>query len=106
MKLWAPHEPRAFLPEPVGVQFTASYNIPDPVGQPIGRLGILVQPAARVSDGTEILAMNLVATLQPATSDLDGVLAAMDVGRGWIVRAFADVTTDEMHRIWGVRHDG
>jgi uncharacterized protein (TIGR04255 family) len=104
--LWAPPKTGAFLAEPEAVQFAAGYSIPDPTGQPQGRLNISLQPAVRISDGSEILALNLAATLLLDTSDPNGVLAVMDVGREWIVRAFADVTTDEMQQIWGRRHDG
>jgi hypothetical protein len=47
----------------------------------------------------------LTARGQPLGTGLAGVLEFLDLGREWIVTGFDELTTPEMHRLWG-RHNG
>jgi hypothetical protein len=44
--------------------------------------------------------LRLTARGLPDGQDLDGVLAWMDLGREWIVRGFADITSPSAHALW------
>jgi hypothetical protein len=44
--------------------------------------------------------MNLTARGRPDEESIEGALRFLDIGREWIVRGFAAVTTPEMHAIW------
>jgi uncharacterized protein (TIGR04255 family) len=63
---------------------------------PIGRLHVDIQPALRASDGRPMYVMNLTARGQ-----LGEGIAFFDVGRQWIVKSFEQLTTQDMHRVWG-----
>lgn len=94
-----------FLPGLEKVSLSGSYVITDAEGQPQGRLHFSIQPVWDREDDRPMFLMNLVARGQPDGSGLEGVLRFMDIGREWIVRGFAAMTTSEMHKIWGRRDD-
>ena len=69
-----------------------------------GRLHISLQPVIRGRDGKEVLQLTLVARGAPKSLDEEGVFKCLDHGREWIVRGFADFTTESMQRsIWEKR---
>jgi hypothetical protein len=74
--------------------------------EPVGRLHIAAEPAFRRSDSSPIVVLTLTARGRPLGVGLDGVLAFLDLGHEWIVRAFDSVTTSKMHRIWGRKVNG
>lgn len=69
--------------------------------KPVGRLHIQAEPAYRVTDGKAILKLEMIARGYPLNGNLEGVLTFLDLGREYIVRGFASITTEEMHTIWG-----
>ncbi len=89
----------AFLPnaEDIGAMFR--YVLHDANDKPIGRLHIVAEPAYR-NDGQFMYVLTLTARLEPAEASLTGVLQTLDVGREWVVRGFADITTEAMHKKW------
>ncbi len=91
-----------FLPQAEQVQLAARYLIRDESDQPVGRLHVSAQPALRREDSAPIFVVNLTARGGPEGIGLEGVLAFLDRGREWIVRGFADVTTPEMQKEWGL----
>jgi hypothetical protein len=101
--MWANHSSDTFLPEPQDVNFTVRYLISDNVGNPIGRLLVNIEPARRVVDDTPILVLQLTARGKPDGEGIDGVLKFFDVGREWVVRGFASMTSPQAHQIWGRR---
>lgn len=97
----APGEP-AFLPLSESVDATARFVIA--VGEPqrrIGRLHASVRAGFRNTDQALLFIFTLTARGVPTTEGVDGVLGFLDLGREWIVRGFADLTTQEMHGVWG-----
>lgn len=68
----------------------------------VGRLHVSFQPAYRTvgAEDMEIFVLTLTARGKPLGKGLDGALAFLDLGHDWIVRAFKDLTTPEMHQIW------
>jgi uncharacterized protein (TIGR04255 family) len=101
--LWTNHYSDTFLPEPEEVHLAVRYLIPDSVGNPMGRLLINVEPARRVADSTPMLVLQLTARGKPDDGGIDDVLKFFDVGREWIVRGFASMTSPQAHKIWGRR---
>jgi len=61
---------------------------------------ITLKPAIRDADGMEILLLTLTARGKPAGSELADVLEWLDMGRRWVVRGFADFTSQKMHTLW------
>ena len=66
---------------------------------PVGRLIVSAVPARKI-DGTNILQLTLIARGKPETSDINGVRDFLRVGRRHIVRAFTEMTNEEMHKLW------
>lgn len=88
-----------FLPRPEAIIYNARYAMPEKNG----RLHVAAQPAIRRSDGKDILQVTLTARGKPASSRLEDIVQWFDIGHQWIVHGFADITTTEMHVIWGRR---
>ena len=44
--------------------------------------------------------MNLMAREAPIGAGIDGAFEFFDLGRVWVVRGFADLTTDSMQSSW------
>ena len=85
-----------FLPAPERVRIEAQYRLPEK----LGRLHVSVVPAIRGRDSKELLQINLVARGAPVSSKIEDILDWFDLGREWVVKGFADITADNMHRIW------
>lgn len=64
-----------------------------------GRLSVAIHQAA--SAGQEVFVLQLTARGRPADSTDSSILAWCDQSHDCIVRAFADITTDQMHELWG-----
>lgn len=89
-----------FLSTPEEASLTARYVIPDAAGEPLGRLHVSVEPVHRASDDQPIFLMNLTARGRPVGESIEGALAFLDLGREWVVRGFASITMQSMHRTW------
>ena len=96
---WAGIPSEGFLPDPVTVASTTVYDMP----HNRGRLYIEFKPAIRHADGKRIIVLTLTARGAPASPKTTDVLAWFDLGREWIVRGFADFTSDVVHTQWGRR---
>jgi uncharacterized protein (TIGR04255 family) len=86
-----------FLSDPESVNFTSRYLLPENKG----RLHVTLQPAIRRRDAKEILRLNLTVRGRPNSSETDDISEWLDLGHDWVVRGFADITSGEMHKIWG-----
>jgi hypothetical protein len=89
-----------FLDAPEESRLSLSYIIPDGKGAPIARLRIICEPAFRQADSTPIVLLKLVARGKTEGSNEEEILKCFDIGHRWIVRAFASITTPEMHTLW------
>jgi hypothetical protein len=87
------------LGQPEDPRLLFRYVIRDDDGVPVGRLLVNALPARRL-DGASIVQFTLIARGKPATPDLAGVSDFLTKGRRYIVRAFAQLTSDEMHMAW------
>lgn len=63
-------------------------------------LEVTLFPAVRRSDKKELIQLNLTVKGQPKSAEKEEILEWMDRARAVIVRGFADLTTEKMHRIW------
>ena len=99
LSTWRSEYSDVFLGNPEDVFLKARYRIFQN-SSPIGRLHVNVQPAVRVADQRPMLVMTLTARGILPEGDRDRVFGFFDIGREWIVRAFASSTTPEMHRVW------
>lgn len=93
------------LPDLEEARVSGSYVIPGAQGEPLGRLRFSVDPVYVREDDRPAFLLKLVARGRPNDEGVDGILDFLDVGRKWVVRAFAAVTTKTMHRIWGRRDE-
>jgi uncharacterized protein (TIGR04255 family) len=78
--------------------FHARFPMLDQDGQFVGRLNVSFRPVNRISDGAPMFLLELTARGQ-----LGEGTEFFDLGREWIVRSFAELTTPAMHEIWGRR---
>jgi uncharacterized protein (TIGR04255 family) len=100
LRNWRPLEGTELLPEPEDIGLNIRFAIPGEPGAKIGRLNVSVQPAWRTSDRSPALVMNLTARGEPLGEGMPGAFRFFDLARNWIVKGFADLTTEEMHRAW------
>ena len=82
-----------------------SYRMTGTDGQ-AGRLHFRVYPAVRNADQTPLYVVNLVARRRPAVDPAAGVRDALLDGHDWAVLGFRDVTSPEMHAVWGLLDAG
>ncbi len=92
---WQPLRKSSFLPVPEDLSLSWRFRMPDEAG----RLHVFVQPAWD-SSGKRLWAFRLMARGRPTGEGLEGAFGFLDVGREWVVRGFADLTTGLMHRLW------
>jgi uncharacterized protein (TIGR04255 family) len=90
-----------FLSEPESVAVALRFPITDSSGRMMGRLHISAQPVQSQEDGTYAILLQLVARGRPYDQSIEGILKFLDLGHEWIVKGFASITAEEMHRIWG-----
>ena len=105
LTLFVPKYSEAFLPEPEDARMAVRYVIPGADGEPLGRLHIVMEPGYRRDDNRPMFLLDLTARGRPERDGVDGVLRFLEIGREWVVRGFAAVTTAQMHKIWGRRDD-
>jgi uncharacterized protein (TIGR04255 family) len=98
-RLWRGSEKLEFLPEPEGADMDIYFPMPGPKD----RLQVQFRRAVRTADSVELLQIALTARGAPKSPSIEDALGWFDVGHDWIVRAFTDLTTPEMHELWGRR---
>jgi uncharacterized protein (TIGR04255 family) len=86
------------LGQPEQSRLTLVFPIPD-LGQPPVRLYVEVNPAQR-PNGQPVLFFTLTVRGNPGGKSLDETLRFLDGAHGHLVRSFAELTTESMHRIW------
>ena len=92
-----------FLAEPEEGRFAASYVIHRTGDSPLGRLRVQCHPAYRKSDRKPMFVLTLTARGRPIGEGREGIMTFLDLGREWVVRGFASVTSPAMHIVWGRR---
>lgn len=97
LSFWSDLPSSGPLQTPEAVQFSLRYLMPENKG----RLHVTLDPKVRVRDGKEILQMNLTARGNPGSSNLEEICEWFNLGHTWIVEGFTQLTTPEMHKLWG-----
>ena len=101
LKPW-PHDYRGLAgTEMEDLSLNVRHLIHGPDGKFLGRLFVSMKPALRKSDGTPLHVLELVARGKPLRPGLEGALEFIDKGRELLCLAFAEITTKEMHKVWG-----
>ncbi len=88
-----------FLLEPEDIALRVRYRMPDPEG--VSRLHVAVNPVFD-QHGNPAMTLTLTARggLGPDGGGSSSLETRLNAGREWIVRGFADVTSETMHRLW------
>ena len=86
-----------FLQAPESLSVGGSFQLPDERG----RLHFASQHVRRQTDNARVVQLRLTARGKPLSGNEVDVMNWMDMGREWIVRAFADLTSPEAHKLWG-----
>ena len=94
MTMWK-HPDGPFPGRAEDAAFHVRFPIRDAEGQPVGRLHVDVQAAIGNEDNKPMFVLNLT-----ARGMLGSSTEFFDLGREWIVRSFAEMTTAEMHKVW------
>jgi uncharacterized protein (TIGR04255 family) len=100
VRIWTGENPSGKLPQFEEASFHARYVMRDG-DDPVGRLHINLEPQLYVRDNAPVYALTLIARSAPPSPDLDGALASLERSHGAIVEGFTEITTDEMHKVWG-----
>ena len=85
-----------FLQRPETLMVQGSFAL----GGEEGRLHFVSRHVRRNLDQKEAVQLMLTARGRPKSSADADVLGFMDIGREWVVRAFADLTSAEAHKFW------
>jgi uncharacterized protein (TIGR04255 family) len=85
-----------FLPRPESLVLSGSFQFPEERG----RLHFTAQHVRRQTDEREAIQLLLIARGKPASGNDSDILAWMDIGHEWIVRGFADLTSQQAHQLW------
>lgn len=88
-----------FLPAPEERRAAAVY-VMTRAADPLGRLHVNARTGLDTDSQEPVVALHLTARGAPLSQGIEGVMGFLDLGREWIVRAFADVTTPTMHSCW------
>ena len=97
----SPLKSQSFLPEAEHNQSSAKFAIRDQNGHFVGRLNVDTHPAFSRADKQRIFVLTLTARGNPIGAGVEGVLDFLDIGHKWIVHGFTDLTTEQMHKVWG-----
>ena len=93
-----------FLRSPEQGAFTLTYQIPGASTEPVGRVHVMMHPARRRRDDAPLFVLSLTARGVPEDGGLQGTLKFFDRAHEFIVRGFCDLTSADMHRMWGRRN--
>lgn len=96
LSYWQEKGTDGFLPPPETFSMSGTFEMPERSG----RLHFTAQRVIRRNDNTQALQVKLIARGRPASSQDNDVLAWMDQGREWIVRGFADLTSEKAQAYW------
>jgi hypothetical protein len=98
----------AYLPHVEDAQFAARWRIPgseigSDAGRPVGRLYLSAAPGFKPPQLEPIYIVNLLGRVIPVSDRARAVWKALDVAHEWAVLGFKDVTTEQMHKAWGIQ---
>jgi len=100
LRLWSDPPPTGALAPLEDARLLLRSPLQAPDGTFLGRLIVAAEPAGR-QDKASVVRLILTARGLPLQHTDDGILEFFDLGRDRIVRAFTEITTDQMHARWG-----
>ncbi|HUK22259.1 MAG TPA: TIGR04255 family protein [Gemmatimonadales bacterium] len=101
-KLWGGEPTGTLLAAPAEeVGFAARYVMYDGGETPRGRLYIQLESSYRFADNSPVYVLQLRGRAAPEGEGLPGAVRSLDRAHRWIVQTFADITTEDKHRLWG-----
>jgi uncharacterized protein (TIGR04255 family) len=92
-----PREREGLLPSPEALSWQARYRLPE--GR--GRLHVEMYPVFRGREMRLALSLILTARGSPAEDSPERIFAWFDLSHEWIVRAFTELTSPAVHKLWG-----
>lgn len=96
---WKGENSDTFLGKPETVETTSRYVIRRN-NEPVGRLHIACRPVFFGPKAKPVFLLTLTARGRPSDANLQGVLDFLDLGREYVVKGFASVTTLDAHKEW------
>jgi uncharacterized protein (TIGR04255 family) len=99
---WFAPQTAGSLPNAEDVQLNARFLMnPE---SPRGRLHVALGSAFRAEDRLPIWVLTLTVRARSSEPTIEGAVATLDESHEWADRSFEEMTTDEMHAAWGLRH--
>jgi uncharacterized protein (TIGR04255 family) len=95
-----------FLSPAESVEAAMHFVITDSTGSNVGRLHVEATPVRDQESGNDLTRLTLTARGMPMGTGVEGVLSFLDLGRRYVVKGFASVTTTSMHKKWRRRDGG
>ena len=92
---------KRFLPGPVNLAWRTEFPLPD--GK--GNMAVSLKQAIRTEDKIPLIVLDLTARGLGEPKSMEAFREWFDTAREWIVRGFADLTTDEAQRVWEREQD-
>lgn len=90
-----------FLPQGTDSHFSTRFEIgPAENQQVVGSLACTCVPGLAPDGGSAFL-LTLSGQVLPPSATEDGMWTAVEIGHKWVVDGFHDITTPEMHKVWG-----
>jgi len=93
---WAATAQGSVLGQATPFALDATYVMPEQAGQ----VRLIAQPGLRQVDAQVVCQLTLTARGTPPSSSGEHIRAWLDMGHMWVVRAFTDITSKEMHAKW------
>jgi uncharacterized protein (TIGR04255 family) len=94
---WWSKRAEGFLPLPETLSLSGTFLFP----ARNGRLHFSVGHVLRNIDNREGVQLQLICRVKPNSEKDADILAAIDLAHEWVVKGFADMTSDYAHKIWG-----
>ena len=98
LTVWSGTSQDRNLQVPENVNLGIRYRMPEGMG----RLHVHAEPAIRIPDYKEVLQLNLLVRGKPPSSDPSQVFEWFDFAQRLVSESFVNLTTAEMHSIWGI----
>jgi uncharacterized protein (TIGR04255 family) len=98
LTVWSGTSQDPSLQFPENVNIGIRYRMPEGMG----RLHVHAEPVIRIPDYKEVLQLNLLARGKPRSSDPAQVFEWFDFAQRFVSESFVNLTTAEMHSIWGI----
>jgi len=94
-----------FLEKPESVRMALMYLMKNDEGKAYGRLHVSADPVINSRDKKAAYMLKLTCRGVLLGSGLEGIKKFFDKSREWIVHGFHCITTEDLHKEWGMKND-